>query len=308
MFPLNREQIENLNEEDLETLCYLDSEGLFPGINENFAEYKTRLLKIYDDIAHINSEINTKKVICIDNKIKIKAEDQLSEDKYIKPNLELTQKYSFRINWIAAFFHRNVGLLTGAYNLTFESEFSCILISKKFKCKGRWLIYSLQEIITHELCHAARVPIKDKHLEEFFAYSLSTSPIRRELGNCFRNPLDSFLLLLPILLLFLVQSYKIYFFNELNSAFFWILIFVYPLFLVIRNKTAVRIYKKAENYLNKSGVSIQDIPAILFRCNYDEIKKIAGFHSASSESEEWFSERINSEIRWKIISKRFKLR
>ena len=163
----------------------------------------------------------------------------------------------------------------------------------------------MKEIITHELCHVARTPIKDNIMEEFFAYSLSSSPIRRRLGNCFRSPSDSLLLLLPILLLFFVQVYKAYFFNELNSIFFWALIFVYPLFLFIRNHKSVSIFKRAKKYLIRSGFPAQNIPTILFRCNYDEIKKIAGFYSNSSKSEEWFYQKIDMELRWKVISERF---
>ena len=68
---------------------------------------------------------------------------------------------------------------------------------------------------------------------------------------------------------------------------------------------SVNIYKKAKSYLTKSEISTQYVPAILFRCNYDEIKKIAGFYSDSSKSEEWFCKKINKELRWKIISERF---
>lgn len=305
MFPLDRKQLDYLKEEDLETLCCLDSEGLLLGVNEHFTEYKTKLLKIFDDIAYINSEINTKKAVCIDNKIRVKEEEQLPKDKYINPNLLLTQKYGFQINWICSFFHRNIGLLAGAYTLTFESGLSCILISRNFKHKSRWLFYSLQEIITHELCHAARTPIKDNYLEEFFAYNLSPSYIRRHFGNCFRSSLDSLLLLFPILLLSLIQFYKVYFSNELSSVFFWILILIFPLFLLIRNQTSVNIYKKAKNYLTESEFPTQNIPAILFRCSYDEIKKIAGFYNNSSKAEEWFCKKIREELRWKVISKRF---
>ena len=305
MFPLDKERVNNLKEEDLEALCYLDSEGFLLGVNESFIEYKIRLLKICSDTARVNSEINVKKDVCIDSKIEIKAEEQLPKDKYIAPNLALTQKYGFQINWVAAFFHKNIGLLAGACTLTFESGLSFILISRKFKHKSKLLIYSLQEIITHELCHAARMPIKDNMLEEFFAYNLSSSPIRRHFGNCFRSPLDSLLLFLPILLLFLVQFYKEYFCSELNSGFFWVLILVYPLFLLIRNQISVNIYKKAKRYLAKSGFSTTNIPAILFRCSYNEIKKIAGFYADSSKSEAWFCKKNNTEIRWKIISRRF---
>lgn len=305
MFPLNREQIKNLKEEDLETLCYLDSQGLLPGTGESFTEYKIRILKICDDIDYIKSEINTKKSICIDHKTRIKADELLSEEKYIKPNVELTQKYDIKIDWVSSFFHRNIGLLAGACTLTLESGLSVILISKKFKYKNKWFIYYLDELITHELCHSARTPIKDNELEEFFAYSLSSSPIRRYFGNCFRRPVDSLLLLFPILLLMCIQIYKAYFFYKLNTVFFWALVFLYPLFLIIRNQMSIRVYQKAKNYLEKTGLSPKNVAAILFRCNYTEIKEIAGFYKNSDKAEKWFYKKINIELRWKVISARF---
>ena len=286
MFPLDKEQINNLKEEDIEALCYLDSEGLLLGTNESFSEYKNRLLKTYDDIAHISSEISIEKTAYIDKKNKINAEDQLSEDRYIEPNRELVQKYSFKINWIPVFFHKNIGLLAGGCTLTFESGLSSILISKKFK-DTKWLIYSLPEILTHELCHAVRAPIKDSKFEEFFSYNLSASPIRKYFGNCFRSHLDSLLLLLPVLLLFLVQLYKTFFLSELNTSFSWVLILVYPLFLLIRNLISQNIYRKATICLKKSAFLTQNISSILFRCNYDEIKRIAESTRNSEKIEKW---------------------
>ena len=234
-FPLSKTEIENLDEVDINNLVSLDKQGLLIGHNESILSYKERLLNIELEIQGLKEELETKGQIELFHKVYASNNNLIDRDILAQAS-ELTEKaYNFSINWIPGFFlSKGLGLLTGGCSATSETGFTFFLIRAAFSNKKKWLWYSRNELLSHELSHAAREPIKDRHLEEFFAYKLSSSSFRRFFGNCFQSPFDAICLLFPLFLLLAVQSINTFFFSGiLPMLIFWVIAFIYPIFLLI---------------------------------------------------------------------------
>ena len=60
-----------------------------------------------------------------------------------------------------------------------------------YKKKNKWYIYGRQELMSHELCHAARFPLKADKYEELLAYQSSTSTFRKLFGPMVRSAKES---------------------------------------------------------------------------------------------------------------------
>jgi len=336
-FPLGKTEIENLSDTDIDKLVSLDKYGLLIGHKEDILSYKKRLFSIESEIQSLKEELETKGQIELFHKIYATKNNLIGTDILTQAS-EFTEKtYNFSINWIPGFFlSKGLGLLTGGCSATSETGFTFFLIRSAFSGKKKWLWYSRNELLSHELCHAAREPLKDRHLEEFFAYKLSSSPFRQYFGNCFQRPFDAALLLLPLFLLLTVQIVNTFLFSGIPMLWFWIIAFIYPIFLLIRNQFYRNIYFKARKSLlsafgedrrlstSQSFIKMKpitdhgpqttdhdllsrEIPydSILFRCNSVEINKIGKFVNSPERLKKWIEDNVKIELRWEIINRRF---
>ena len=82
---------------------------------------------------------------------------------------------------------------------------------------------------------------------------------------------------------------------------FFILVLIYPAFLLIRNQLARNRYFRAEKNLKE--ISVRQPKAILFRCSMDEIRSIASLKK--EKLRQWIQRKIQEELRWNIIALRF---
>lgn len=82
---------------------------------------------------------------------------------------------------------------------------------------------------------------------------------------------------------------------------FFILVLIYPAFLLIRNQLARNRYFRAEKNLKE--ISVRQPEAILFRCSMDEIRSIASLKK--EKLRQWIQRKIQEELRWNIIALRF---
>ncbi len=304
-FPLNKTEIKQLNETDLDALIELDKQGLLIGAKEDINSYKQRLLNIEKDIVSLGHELQEKGRIELFNKVYASEKDIINTEILQEAKQQTESTYNFSINWIPGFYlSKGLGFLTGGCSATTESGFTFFLIRSSFSSSKKWLWYSRNELLSHELCHSARTAINDRRLEEFFAYKLSTSKLRKYLGNCFQGTYDAILLLTPIFLLLIIQLINTFFFFNLPIWIFWIIAAVYPVFLLIRNQLYRNYYFKARKKLNAT-LDNKLVDSILFRCTSEEIIEIGKFDNNSKELMKWFKAKEEKELRWKVINKRF---
>jgi len=299
------EKIEQLSDSSLDELIELDKRGILVGCNEDIESFKKRLLSIIAEIDELENKIQNNQEVEVFDGYTCKSQDIINYDHIKKLSSETEKKYSFIVDWVPGFYNsKGLGLFGGGCSITSENGFCIIILRKSFQKTGKWLLYTANEIIIHELTHTARSPINDSKLEEFFAYSLSPSSLRRYLGNCFRIPYELLLLLAPILLLLCMEVLTISGYVNIPISIFWVIIFIYPLIALFRNALSRKVFFKAQFNLTKEmGLSLKNTESILFRCSYNEIKEFSK-RTDKQKISEWIHHK-HHELRWKIIKKRF---
>ena len=296
-------KIDDLKEGDLDALCELDSMGLLLAPREEFSEYKKRLQNLFNHLEEIYSELDKNGKITIFDCVELDKERQINSE-IMAEAAEIDNKfYGFSIDWVPGFFlSKNLSFLWGGCAISFPEDFlSVFLIRGVFAKKKKWLFYRRDELLSHELCHVARLPIDDRSFEELFAYRLSPSGFRRYMGNCFQYQIDAILFIVPFFLLLGAQACQLFFkMSWLPIYPFWILAAIYPLFLLIRNQIIRNKFSHAKQKLEKEG--FKQVLPILFRSSKEEINEIAAQADGLTE---WLNYKAEKELRWKVIMKRF---
>ncbi len=303
MQSLTPEIIDNLQEDDLQALSELDAAGIIVRPGETFQEFKTRLGSHLMSLDDFNRSIRTTGEFDLFEDFTLYEKDRIG-DEIVQEAAAVTEKlYRFSINWVPGFFlSKSIGPLWAGYAIHIpEEHLTVFLIRKNFAARKRWFIYRREELMAHELCHAARSPLKDFAFEEFFAYQTAPSIVRRYLGNCFRTQLDALLFVLPVMLLLAVQLVDTFTSYRMPVTIFWIIALACPAFMLIRNQLARNCYYKAHKALSRLPGTIPG--PVLFRCTSQEIKEIS--HRRDDALLDYIKERMNSELRWKIICNRF---
>ena len=301
--------IEKLSEDDMPALVELDSKGVILAPGETIDQFKERLLILREHLNDIQSELDK------NGSLQLLASITLEKKRRI-PNAILAEAadidkkhYAFSIDWVPGFFlSKNLGFLWGGCAISFpEDHLSIFLIRAIFANQRRWLIYRRDELLSHELCHVARMPIGDRSFEELFAYRLSPSWFRRQFGNCFQYTWDAIFFIVPFFLLVAAQGLR-YLLDApswLPIAPFWLLVPIYPLFLIIRNQWLRNKFFKAKMNLEVVGIE-NPLPA-MFRMNKSEIFEFASFAGVRDKPaiQTHLNEKMNEDLRWKVITERF---
>ena len=196
-------KINDLKEGDIDALCELDSMGLILAPGEDFQEYKQRLQNLFSHLEEVYSELDKNGKVTIFDCVELDKERAIPPE-IMEEAAEIDDKfYGFRIDWVPGFFlPKSLGFLWGGCAISSpEDFFSVFLIRGAFAKKKKWLVYRRDELLSHELCHVARLPICDRSYEELFAYRLSPSGFRRYMGNCFQYQIDAILFIVPFFIL-----------------------------------------------------------------------------------------------------------
>lgn len=298
--------IDTLSEDNLALLAEADSNGFLMAPGENISDYKKRLVDMVSAYGEIERDIQNTKDYNIFGEFVLNTEKRINAE-ILDEAAELTRKYyDFSINWVPGFFlSKSLGFLWGGCAIGFpENQVSVFIIRANFAAKRRWLFYRRDELLAHELCHVARMPVRDRTFEELFAYRLSPSRLRRYMGNCFRHDYDAVLFIVPIFLLLAAQVSRLFFNLERKIPIwpFWIMAAVYPLFLLVRNHFNRSVFFRAKRNLEKAGIP-KPLP-VLFRAAVDELIKISELKNPD-DLKKYLDERAESELRWKVMKFRF---
>ena len=298
--------IDSLSADNLPLLAEADSNGFLMAPGEDISDYKQRLLDMGNAYGEIEKDIQGTKDYNIFGEFVLNTEKRINTE-ILDEAAALTRKYyDFSINWVPGFFlSKSLGILWGGCAIGFpENQVSVFIIRANFAEKKRWLFYRRDELLAHELCHVARMPVRDRTFEELFAYRLSPSRLRRYMGNCFRHDYDAVLFIVPIFLLLAAQVSRLFFNLERKFPIwpFWIIAAVYPIFLLLRNHFNRRIFFKAKKNLEKAGIS-RPLP-ILFRAAINELREISELKNPD-ELKKCLEDKAESELRWKVMKFRF---
>jgi len=195
-------------------------------------------------------------------------------------NLLSVEEYLYGVfpKWIPMTYS-NRGLLPwqGAALWVFGEKIPLIQLRKGFK-KGRFLFYSRDEVLNHEILHALRVAFNEPRFEEILAYEHSASRWRQFLGPLFRKPSHALFFISLILISLVVQTTSLFF---LSSPFLPIIriVTVIPFIdLVFRFAALIkdrRMLKKALKKLSQIFPNQKNTFPIVLRLKDSEIQKFA---------------------------------
>ncbi|UDQ97590.1 hypothetical protein AAEX28_11320 [Lentisphaerota bacterium WC36G] len=302
---LNKENIENITATNENLLVEFDKNGLFLAGNENAADFKKRMQLLLDNLQKVDTGIVKNDDYEIFDGITASKND-IIPDSIMNEAGETTSKlFNFSATWVPGFFlSKSLGFMWGGCAAYFpESGLSMFLIRKNFKDNEKFFIYKRTELLSHELCHAARLPLNDSAYEEHFAYMTSKSKLRQYFGNCFQGRWDAHLFLGPVLLLLAVQIFRTFIApsSDVMIAPFWFLITIYPIYMLLRSHKQRKEYYNA--FKNLSALAVNEPKAVLFRSVKDEISRMALLKDKALLN--FITYKCKESLRWRIISKRF---
>ena len=301
MYPITKDEISQLKSEDIKKLANLDSRGILVGPGETISDLQKRLTTAEETYREIDQELQEKGEFELYKGMVIKKDLRISS-KLLEKDCGITKtKYKFSINWVPGFFlSKSLGMLWGGCSITFpEEQYSVFLIRHNFKNKKKWLIYSRSELLSHEICHVARAPINDNPFEEHFAYAVSSSKLRQQIGNCFQSQMDALLFIGPVFTLLAAQFYQIFTQTPYSLVPFWLFAASGPAYLLIKNYYLRGKFNKALKKMLAAG--FKDAEAILFRCTKAEIFEFA----KEKATKELVHAKVQTDLRWQVIGHRF---
>ncbi len=289
---------------EIEELAALDAAGFIAGCGETATAYLERVARIKAAHDDFNARLETEGEAEALEGITVRLADAMPPGIYDLPAGETLRLYGFEVRHVPGFFlSRQVGLLWGGCLISDpDRHFSLFLLRNSFRHREKWLFYSRNELLAHELCHSARQALGETSLEEYFAYQTSPSALRRNFGNCFIRDRDAVLFLLPALLLLAAELVRGFLLPGFPAWIFWPAAAAYPVYLLWRNHQSLKLVRRAAAALRRCGVP--EPRPILFRCSREELRELGEMNSRE-ELDHYVSLKAEHEVRWMVIRERF---
>lgn len=295
----------NLDAGDIEKLAELDSAGFLIAPGENADEFRVRLLEMRSRYGAVESQLDEKGEFDLCGEFLLKKADRIGQDILSEAAGETSRLYGFSIDWVPGFFltGESIPLWGGCAVFLPEEKITVFMIRESFKVKRKWFIYWRDELLSHELCHVARMPVGDRRFDEFFAYRTAKSAFRRYAGSAFSTKWDSILFIFPVFILLIARVLETFFSLPIPMLPFWIFAGIFPAFLFGRNQCVRNSYFRAERNLKRAG--FEAAHSILFRCTAQEIIEISRTNDNNKVLDFIGKRRAEGELRWKLIDHRF---
>ncbi len=303
------EKLRLISQQDLPTLIEFDTLGLLIGPDETIHDYCNRLKQLQKNLTEFNLALDTQGYIEIFD-MKFAKSDLIPEPIFSEAQKRTSTLYDFTITWIPGFFtNERMGWLFAGCALYHQDDFSALfLIRKSFQHHDKWLIYSRNELIAHELCHIAHIGFNMKNYEELFAYQTAESRFRRICGGLLRSTTDTYLLLGSAVVMMVAQFLNLAIrppseWRNHPMPIIYLLCLMFMLYVILRYLFYFRRYQMAHQAI----ASIADgryATAVLFRCSETEIKLIAKIN-LRDKLIHWISCRASQSMRWKIIKEKY---
>ena len=160
---------------DLDAAVELDRSGFLVQPGESAEEYANRVAETKKHGLDFYKRFDRNGSLEIFPGLKVNLKDQISREITEEAMERTREAYGICVRWVPGFFpEREFGPFWGGCAVwEEENPTPVIVIRKNFAGKQKWFIYDRTELISHELCHAARMPLMDQELEEHFAYGIS---------------------------------------------------------------------------------------------------------------------------------------
>jgi len=295
----------NLDPGDLPTLAGLDAAGFLLAPGEGPDEFRSRLLEMHERYGTVEKQLEEKGEFDLCGEFLLKKGDRIGAEILAEAADETSRLYGFSIDWVPGFFltGESIPLWGGCAVFLPAEKITLFMIRESFKVKRKWFIYWRDELLSHELCHVARMPVGDRRFDEFFAYRTAKSAFRRYAGSAFSTKWDSILFILPVFILLIARILETFFSFPIPMLPFWIFAGLFPAFLFGRNQRVRNSYYRAERNLKRVG--LEAARSILFRCTAPEIIDISRANDNNKVLDFIGKRRTEGELRWKLIDYRF---
>jgi len=295
--------IERAGTGDIDALVALDEQGFLIGFQESLDSYVTRLRCLQSNIGGMDKELAETGSFEVEG-VAVSDEDRIPTSLFERVRGKTEELFRFQIDWVPGFFiNPSQGWLFGGCAFYFYPDFFALfIIRRSFANRERWLIYSRDELLAHELCHVARIAMESDVFEETFAYQTATSAFRRAVGSVFRSPMDSYFLLGSTFALLAAQLARVLVFHALPIWPFWGLVLLVIASFAGRQQRGRKLFSAALRRL--TSIAEEDALAALFRCSDDEVLWISRCRDGASLLA-WASEKAMDSVRWQVIRARF---
>lgn len=172
-----------------------------------------------------------------------------------------------------------------------------IQLSTKFKM-GSYYTYSQEEVLAHEMVHAARIAFDEPKYEEILAYKTAKSSFRKWAGPLFGSSYESIVFVILLALGLTLQSVS-FFFSIPFLSFAVALSFVWLGWLMIRLYRRQSVFKKAQEHIAACVKDPTKTLAVMVRMKDREIEECA--KRAKKDVLEYFRMNAKSDARLKMI-------
>lgn len=190
-------------------LKYFNDQGLIPGPNESEEAFLKRVAFCLNLKATLNSELG--------GQIPFQSEEISDLSLFPEAREDASKRFGITPDWIPIFFSNYKlqpwhGGCAWIFQLKKETPTAALLqLRKKLKGSKKLLgFYDRDELIAHELSHVGRMVFEEPKFEEVIAYTTSRSPFRRYFGAIFESSTESFLFLITLVGIALLDAYLIW--------------------------------------------------------------------------------------------------
>lgn len=250
--------------------------GFFPGPQETKSDFEQRM----QNAIRWSEGLWTKTLELSSENIKLTTNCRLDRHQLEKDGQRCFELYGTCPSWVPAYTdNQGLPLLTGGMavqiwekeDITPKTWFQ---LKAVYRDRSKWLIYERSEIISHEMCHVARLHLNSTRYEETIAYGVSSSKLRKKLGGALLTPRDNLIFFFVLFTWILTDLLQLFGVNL--GVFYWIFKGLLPTLITLglyRNFNIQRELKKATAALE--GHAGNMARAILFCLNDEQIKTLA---------------------------------
>lgn len=201
----------------IDALCELSKRGhLWGNDQESMADYMARVVSQYRMLLYLERTVarlgsasvlrqyhqssNVLRSFSPENSrdIVTALQDDLVPFEHIQQAVQfLRDRFDLGMQWVPGFYAPSSALPTLAGACSYATNLGCFIQlhgglkrSERTRVVGNLVALDRDELIQHELIHAARTALESTRFEEEFAYSTSTSRMRQTIAPIAQNPSD----------------------------------------------------------------------------------------------------------------------
>ncbi len=215
------------------------------------------------------------------------------------PALQILEPFDLNPTWVPIIVE-NKGLSYWEGAVLWQEQIDPAFTFPRVQVSTRsFKLYTQEELIAHELVHAARVDFKEEQFEEILAYATSSKAWRRWLGPFFRKPIEATLFLCAVVFTIALQAVELI--ADWSSG--WLLLPWLPVLLIaaglVRLQRTHSLFRRCVNHIASAIYNPEKKLAVVLRMSDAEIRAFAKM--TPKEICHFVNDAKEKSLRWKMI-------